>query len=188
MDAAAANQEKTIEWYNSRARELPPLQIGQRVRLQDSVAKDWQNTGLIISVGRRRDYRVQLPNGKIYWRNRRFIRANLSSTSQQDTARSGPNDDMQPAADGSSSLTDQPDNSPPPPRRSNRIKKQKVQFDVHMFFLSFSLFRLLLFTMVRTYFVFVVKHSLSYVLHASWGIVGVICMCLQGREEESSPF
>ena len=87
MDAAAANQEKTIEWYNSRARELPPLQIGQRVRLQDPVAKDWQNTGIIISVGRRRDYRVKLPNGKIYWRNRRFIRANLSSTSQQDTAR-----------------------------------------------------------------------------------------------------
>jgi len=130
MDAAAANQEKIIEWYNSRTRELPPLQIGQRVRLQDPVAKDWQNTGIIISVGRRRDYRVQLPNGKIYWRNRRFIRADLSSTSQQDAARSGPNDDMQPAADGSSSVADQPDNSPPPPRRSNRIKKQRVQFDV----------------------------------------------------------
>lgn len=44
MDAAAANQEKTVEWYNSRARELPPLKIGQRVKSTGGTAASFEPT------------------------------------------------------------------------------------------------------------------------------------------------
>ena len=31
-------------------------------------------SGLIIGVGRNRDYHIKLPSGRVCWRNRRFIR------------------------------------------------------------------------------------------------------------------
>ena len=60
--------------YDVRAHELPRLAIGATVRLQDPVSKLWDKTAIILSRGRHRDYRVRLPSGRCYWRNRRYLR------------------------------------------------------------------------------------------------------------------
>ena len=72
--ARAILQETTQKYYNSTARDLPPLKVGTHVRIQDRTTKLWDRIGYIVSVGRSRDYRIRLPSGRILWRNRRFIR------------------------------------------------------------------------------------------------------------------
>ena len=57
---------------------MKPLRIGQEVRLQDHITKRWDRQGQVIGVGRNRDYHVKLPSGRVYWRNRRFLRSAFS--------------------------------------------------------------------------------------------------------------
>ena len=71
---AAAQQERTTERYDASARRHSALRMGQHVLLQDPVSGMWDRTGVITAVGRRRDYLVRLPSGRIYWRNRRYLR------------------------------------------------------------------------------------------------------------------
>ena len=77
--AHAQNEER----YNRRSRPLPQLRIGTQVRLQNPITKKWDRVGVIIGIGRHRDYHVKLPSGRVYWRNRRFMKP--------DTAQSGEN-------------------------------------------------------------------------------------------------
>ena len=74
-DAALSNLQVAAETeYNKRAKHLNPLKIGQHVRIQDHITKKWLRSGLIIGVGRNRDYHIKLSTGRVCWRNRRFIR------------------------------------------------------------------------------------------------------------------
>ena len=74
-DAALSDLQVAAETeYNKRAKHLNPLKIGQHVRIQDHITKKWLRSGLIIGVGRNRDYHIKLPSGRVCWRNRRFIR------------------------------------------------------------------------------------------------------------------
>ena len=74
-DASLSNLQVAAETeYNKRAKHLNPLKIGQHVRIQDHITKKWLRSGLIIGVGRNRDYHIKLPSGRVCWRNRRFIR------------------------------------------------------------------------------------------------------------------
>jgi hypothetical protein len=53
----------------------PPLHPGQTVRIQDPVTKRWRQTGMIIDFGvNEREYRVKADNGRIYRRNRKFLK------------------------------------------------------------------------------------------------------------------
>jgi hypothetical protein len=53
----------------------PPLHPGQTVRIQDPVMKRWRQTGTIIDFGvNEREYRVKADNGRIYRRNRKFLK------------------------------------------------------------------------------------------------------------------
>ena len=123
--AAAKGKQKIEEQYNSHARALPPLKLGSSVRIQDPKSKLWDTCGTIISVGKSRDYHVKLASGRVYWRNRRYIRPNTA-------IENGGEEKMDPAA-----ITDsapqakrrrgrprRQDNKPAaePSRRSSRIK------------------------------------------------------------------
>lgn len=53
----------------------PLLHPGQTVRIQDPVTKRWRQTGMIIDFGvNEREYRVKADNGRIYRRNRKFLK------------------------------------------------------------------------------------------------------------------
>ena len=74
-DARAAKLlDRSMERYDASARQHRPLRIGQRTLLQDPNSRLWDRTGTITGIGARRNYLVRLPSGRIFWRNRRFLR------------------------------------------------------------------------------------------------------------------
>ena len=66
--------ERVKAAYDQHARPLRPLKVGDSVRFQDTNSKRWDKQGIIVSVGESRDYRVKMQSGRIYWRNRKFLR------------------------------------------------------------------------------------------------------------------
>lgn len=68
-----ARQEKIDSRYNATAKDLPPVSVGSRVRIQNPTSKLWDRVRN-VSIGRSRDYRVKLTSGRILWRNRRHFR------------------------------------------------------------------------------------------------------------------
>ena len=74
-DKRAAEQRAQIEeQYNKSAKSLTPVKIGTSVRLQGPVTGRWDKVGVVVGVGRHRDYHVKLPSGRVLWRNRRYLR------------------------------------------------------------------------------------------------------------------
>ena len=67
-------RQRTQEVYNRSAKPLPVLQLGQKVLVQDHKTKRWSHRGVLVSMGRFRDYTVDLGKGRYLNRNRRFIR------------------------------------------------------------------------------------------------------------------
>ena len=47
------------------------------VFIQNARSKEWDMSGTIVGIGKHRTFRVRLPNGRIYWRNRRYLRQQL---------------------------------------------------------------------------------------------------------------
>ncbi|XP_065182282.1 uncharacterized protein LOC135812991 [Sycon ciliatum] len=75
VDKRSAAQSATQEQhYDESARSLSPLRIGMRVDIQDPRTKLWRTTGVVVAIGRNRDYMVKLPSGRVYWRNRRLLK------------------------------------------------------------------------------------------------------------------
>ncbi|XP_064100829.1 uncharacterized protein K02A2.6-like [Macrobrachium nipponense] len=70
---ASCSQAAKIR-YDSHAHPLAPLKLDDNVRIQDPISKRWDKTGVIMGIGKSRDYHVKLPSGRILWRNRRFLR------------------------------------------------------------------------------------------------------------------
>ena len=66
--------EKAETAYNKKSKDLPELNIGDHVRIQDHESKKWTVTGVITEAKPNRSYNVQLPSGRILWRNRKFLR------------------------------------------------------------------------------------------------------------------
>lgn len=66
---------KIVERYNKYTHNLPPLQAGDTVAIQNPVNRRWNKTGKIISSLPDRQYRIRV-NGsrRITLRNRRFLR------------------------------------------------------------------------------------------------------------------
>ena len=99
----------------------PHFLIGQDVRFQDNVTKRWGQTGVVVTVGKHRDYHIKRPSGRVLWRNRRFFRpyvpieaeTSKSSVDQRRGSKRGVRDDVEAVSVPSS----------PSPRRSNRFKR-----------------------------------------------------------------
>jgi len=66
--------QKAEKYYNRSARDLRPLKIGIKVRIQNMVTKRWDRVGEIVAIGKNRDYNIKMPSGRIWWRNRKFLR------------------------------------------------------------------------------------------------------------------
>ncbi|XP_043240720.1 uncharacterized protein K02A2.6-like [Amphibalanus amphitrite] len=74
-DARATEEKlKTAERYDSTARSLPSLRMGQQALIRDAHTGLWDRTGVICGVDSFRSFFVRLPSGRLYWRNRRFLR------------------------------------------------------------------------------------------------------------------
>ncbi|XP_069978514.1 uncharacterized protein [Penaeus vannamei] len=70
---AAAQANQVTNLYDSHARPLPRLSVGQRVRIQDHKSLQWDKVGVVMGCGRSRQYEVRLSSGRVWWRNRRHL-------------------------------------------------------------------------------------------------------------------
>ncbi|XP_076037654.1 uncharacterized protein LOC143023062 [Oratosquilla oratoria] len=74
-DRRAATQAKdAAARYDSHARELSRLYIGQHVRLQDPKTHRWDKVGIVMRVGKARTYEIRTTSGRVLQRNRHFLR------------------------------------------------------------------------------------------------------------------
>ena len=65
------------EYFNRSKRPLERLKIGVMMDVQDPRTKRRSQRGTIVAVSKHRDYYVKLPSGRVYWRNRVFLRPYL---------------------------------------------------------------------------------------------------------------
>ena len=109
--------------YNQSARSLPRLSLGTHVDIQHPRTKLWSATGIIVAIGQHRDNTVKLPSGRIYWRNRRWLRPRVSPAPS-------------PLVIASATPVPSPGILPPvpvpaiPARRSTRHRKKIVPFNI----------------------------------------------------------
>ena len=61
-------------YYNTHTRSLPDIQVGSSVALQNARTKLWDIYGSIIDIGPHRRYYVKTHSGRVFVRNRRFLR------------------------------------------------------------------------------------------------------------------
>ena len=72
--SAVHNKNKVIRKYNENAQDLPRLQIGNKVAIQNHKTKLWDIYGTIVDIGHHRKYFIKLQSGRVLTRNRRYIR------------------------------------------------------------------------------------------------------------------
>ncbi|XP_045025183.1 uncharacterized protein LOC123469907 [Daphnia magna] len=70
---ARQSKELQIPHYNKRTRPLAAFVVGNHVLIQHPVSKQWATPGIIVEVGRHREYLIKTPAGRIFRRNRRFL-------------------------------------------------------------------------------------------------------------------
>ena len=114
---------------SSSARLLPPLRLGDSVFLQDPVSKRWNRTGIIVGIGRHRDYHVKVPSGRVYWRNRRFLRPHQSCTTNANPPPMTGSGDK-PQSTGALIATREATFQPLPPRSSSRPRRSPHRLDL----------------------------------------------------------
>ncbi len=96
--------------YDQGTRELGVLEVGDLVRVQHHMTKCWDLIGKIEEVNRRgRSYLVRSETGRLYWRNRHFIKP----------LHEGPEDRVTSRAESSASA---------PVRRSDHKKRAPVRY------------------------------------------------------------
>ena len=66
-------KENQKKYYDKGARNLPPQKLREKVLLQDPATREWDRTGVIVSIEEHRDYDVKLSSGRLLWRNRKFL-------------------------------------------------------------------------------------------------------------------
>ena len=74
---------------------------------------------MIIGIGRPRDYHVKLPSGRVYWRNRRFMKPDTAQ-SQENYLRVDNNVEPEGSDTGHTERDDIPSPCRNEPRRSKR--------------------------------------------------------------------
>ena len=63
---------------NAKARNLSTLRIGQNVLIQDTQSKRWSKVEVVVGIGKHRDFHIKLQSGRVWWRNRRYLRSHYS--------------------------------------------------------------------------------------------------------------
>ena len=71
---AEEKAQKATATYNATAHPLSSLKIGQHVSVQSHATGLWDRVGMIIAIGLWRTYLINMPSGRVLWRNRRFLR------------------------------------------------------------------------------------------------------------------
>ena len=88
---ASGLREKAKARYDHGTKEMDKLEVGDIVRVQHASTSKWDLIGQIIERhDRDRSYRVKTESGKIYWRNRRFLKLckeDIEPTSAEDSAK-----------------------------------------------------------------------------------------------------
>ena len=67
-------REETKYSYNLHARSLPDITVGSHVTIQNPESKMWNIYGTVVDIGPHRRYYVKTHSGRIFVRNRRFLR------------------------------------------------------------------------------------------------------------------
>ena len=71
---AAEIAEDVHQRHDSRSRSLRVLPLGGHADIQNTETRRWDRSGVVVGIGRRKSYLIKLPSGRIWWRNRRFLR------------------------------------------------------------------------------------------------------------------
>lgn len=71
---SAQYKKNTCNLYNKSAKDLKPIPVGSTVRIQNPISKLWDTIGTVVDVGETRNYTVKMPSGRLFVRNRRFLR------------------------------------------------------------------------------------------------------------------
>ena len=113
--------------YDRSAKKLRPLDIGIKVWVQHPETKKWDSTATILTRIRKRTYQIQMEDGKITHRNRRWIRKwNLSDCTKTPNLKA--DDDGDSKEHDGKEITDQ-NGMDLPKKRSNRLAgKQKIDY------------------------------------------------------------
>ncbi|KAG0722364.1 Transposon Ty3-I Gag-Pol polyprotein [Chionoecetes opilio] len=117
----SAGMEKAEWYYNRSSRALPPLHVSTPVRIQDCKSRRWNKQGVVVGVGKHRDYHVQVASGRIFWRNRRYLRPAPASTSGEPQA-------APPVGDRRKVRFSSPSPATQPQRRSLRERRHPDRF------------------------------------------------------------
>ena len=124
MDLKNSERDKKIrEHYDLTAKPLPQLDPGQKIFVQNQTTKRWDKHAIVISTGSRsRSYKIKFPDGRILWRNRRFLRPAKEGREEREE-NNMEEDDMK----------EKDDLKKPKPilnlnRRSNRTRKPPIRF------------------------------------------------------------
>ena len=87
---------------------LQPLEVNQKVLVQDAISKAWKETGTVSSIRTyRRSYEILMESGSTILRNRKFLKPILDT--ENDSTVAPPNDNE----------------APHEPRRSPRLSDKK---------------------------------------------------------------
>jgi hypothetical protein len=121
--AAMRTRSLRTTHFNKTAHPLPPLVIGYQVVIQNSMTKRWSTPGVVVEIGPFRDFLVKTPAGRLFRRNRRFLRRFYSSIALPQH----PDSPVLPPASATSPVQS-PESSaartPVPPCRSARISSR----------------------------------------------------------------
>ncbi len=68
-------KKKATEPYDRGARKLSELKVGDIVRVQHRITKKWDLIAKVVEIDeRKRSYRIQSETGRLYWRNKCYLR------------------------------------------------------------------------------------------------------------------
>ena len=115
--------------YDRSAKKLRPLDIGMKVWVQHPETKKWDSTAIILTRIRKRTYQIQMEDGKITHRNRRWIRKwHLSDCTKPPNSKADDDGEFFGWDDDGKEITDQ-NGIDLPKKRSNRLAgKQKIDY------------------------------------------------------------
>ncbi len=78
-------REKAKDQHDSRECKLEQLDPGTVVRVQHHLTKTWDLIGMVMEVkSRGRSYLVRSETGRLYWRNRKFIKPYFPNEEDKD--------------------------------------------------------------------------------------------------------
>ena len=74
---ASDTRHMTEQAYNQHTRELPDIKLGNHVAIQNPRSKLWDIYGVVTALASQRRYIVKTTSGRVFVRNRRFLRKRI---------------------------------------------------------------------------------------------------------------